>query len=435
MGFRAAVLPSVLLSCALALFAQNNAGPARQPTDGAAAAPTAGEGFPIRSISVRGSGLYTWEDLAALTDLKVGQPLDDAALRNAQRQLSDSGLFSMVGFEYRPSADNQGYALIFEVSDFAQKYPVRFDRLGKPDAELLAYLEKSVPLFRNPIPYSERLIDQVKRALESEVGPVASRVATDGGDELFLLIHPTGAPPVIRQVRILGAEAVDASEIQFAMNSVAVGVEYRESLFAEMLRLNALPLYETRGKLRARFTGIETRTAGDAEGLVVDVTVEEGPSYNFGEVAITGAEGDAPEDELKSAANLKAGEVANFQEVAAAQARLHVLLRRNGFLDVNSQVERSVDDEKRTVGIGIRLDPGPQYVFGRLRIEGLDLIGEAEIKRIWGMNAGQPFNPEYPDFFLNRVKEEGLFDDLKETKAAIQPNPRTRTADVTLIFN
>ena len=57
------------------------------------------------------------------------------------------------------------------VSAVAETQPVRFDytaldRLNKPDAELSALLKQKVPLYREPLPYSPMLIEQVRKALE-----------------------------------------------------------------------------------------------------------------------------------------------------------------------------------------------------------------------------------------------------------------------------
>jgi len=50
------------------------------------------------------------------------------------------------------------------------------------------------------------------------------------------------------------------------------------------------------------------------------------------------------------------------------------------------------------------------------------------------MKPGNPFNPDYPDLFLTRVREQGLFDNLGKTKAESKINDRDHTADVTLTF-
>jgi hypothetical protein len=72
--------------------------------------------------------------------------------------------------------------------------------------------------------------------------------------------------------------------------------------------------------------------------------------------------------------------------------------------------------------------------MGKLNIVGLDLNGEFEIKRIWTMKEGGPFNADYPELFLTRVREEGLFENLGKTKSDFKINARDHTADVTLTF-
>jgi hypothetical protein len=71
----------------------------------------------------------------------------------------------------------------------------------------------------------------------------------------------------------------------------------------------------------------------------------------------------------------------------------------------------------------------------KLIVVGLDLDGEAEINRIWTMKTGKPFDPDYPDLFLKRIREEGVFDNLGKTKAENHINEQDHTADVTLTFN
>ena len=61
--------------------------------------------------------------------------------------------------------------------------------------------------------------------------------------------------------------------------------------------------------------------------------------------------------------------------------------------------------------------------------------GEAAIRRMWTPKPGKPFNADYPDHFLDRVKEDGVFDNLQKTRAAVKVNEQDHTADVTLYFN
>jgi len=97
--------------------------------------------------------------------------------------------------------------------------------------------------------------------------------------------------------------------------------------------------------------------------------------------------------------------------------------------------ERRLDDAKKIADIDVRVDSGPQYLMGKLTITGLDLEGEAEIKRIWSLKEGSPFNPEYPDSFLKRVREDGIFDHLGKTDAETKIDAKTHVVAVTLSFS
>jgi outer membrane protein assembly factor BamA len=101
---------------------------------------------------------------------------------------------------------------------------------------------------------------------------------------------------------------------------------------------------------------------------------------------------------------------------------------------VASNVERQIDDAARKVNLLMRVESGPQFVFGKLAIQGLDIHGEAAIKKLWALEPGKPFNVEYPQFFLNRVREDGIFDNLGPTRPDLKVNDAGLTVDVTLVF-
>jgi outer membrane protein assembly factor BamA len=193
------------------------------------------------------------------------------------------------------------------------------------------------------------------------------------------------------------------------------------------------PIYEAHGLLRVAFPKIETAPAKDVDGVTVTVQVTPGPPYQLDRVSFVGA--DYSRSEWKDLAKLKTNQTVNFDEVKAAQERIRVNQRRAGHLDAASQVKRDVNDNDHTVGIEFQIDPGPLYTLGKLEIVGLDLVSEPEIRKMWGIAPGRPFNVEYPDRFLARVKEGGVFDDLKSTRAETQVDKRSHTVDVTLYFN
>src|SRR5205823_1388973 len=141
--------------------------------------------------------------------------------------------------------------------------------------------------------------------------------------------------------------------------------------------------------------------------LHVFVTVHEGESYELGKVTVEGPAPVAPDALLKAGA-FKPGEVADMSRVNEGVERVRLAVRREGYMDVRTSVDRRVDDEKKLVNLTVHVSAGPQFTMGKLNLVGLDLHGEAEIRRIWILKEGKPFNPEYPDLFLRRVREQGL---------------------------
>jgi outer membrane protein insertion porin family len=181
------------------------------------------------------------------------------------------------------------------------------------------------------------------------------------------------------------------------------------------------------------FPEIKTEQATDVQGLTVTVTVDEGQSYTLGKVTI---DGQPPVDAktLMKAGDFKTGDVANIDLVNEGVERIRKAVKRAGYIESTVGTTRRIDEGKKTVNIAVHIDAGPQFTMGKLNLVGLDLEGEAEIKRMWGLKLGSAFDAQYPDLFLARVKEMGVFDHLGKTRAETKPNAHEHSVDVTLYF-
>ncbi len=399
------------------------------------AAPAAPSRWPIETLAVEGNRNYTSAQVLAAAGLKKGQMAGKDEFEAARLRLIATGMFETVGYRFAPSPGGQGYAASFQVVEAEPVYPVRFEDLGLPAAELTQWLKSRDPLFSPNIPPSKPVLERYAREIETRVKEkVAGSVVATGPEKFAILFRPARPLPVVAQVAFTGNQVVPAKALLDAIGGVAIGVPYTEPHFRELLDSSIRPLYETRGRVRVAFPRIAVEPAKDVAGVVVTVAVEEGASYDLGKVSIEGASGFKRED-LAKTGNFKTGDIANFEEVQHGLDRIRNLLRRNGYLEARTAVERKLDDAHKTVDLTVRIDEGPQFTFGSLEIVGLDLNGEAAIRRMWTPRPGKPFNADYPDHFLNRVKEDGVFDNLQKTRAAVKVNEQEHTADVTLYFN
>jgi outer membrane protein assembly factor BamA len=126
--------------------------------------------------------------------------------------------------------------------------------------------------------------------------------------------------------------------------------------------------------------------------------------------------------------------MANFSEIGEGIERIKKRVRRQGFMRTEIAVTRIPDDAKKSVDLIVQVTQGPRFVFGELKLEGLDIHGEAAVKKLWSLKPEQPFNADYPDFFLNRIREDNLFDGLGKTKAKVDIEEGSLRVDVTLLF-
>ncbi len=442
--FRAALF--VLLATALAPLTPAQA-PRKKPVAAVKApppppppaAPAAVVKYPIESIRVSGNKQFAEASVIAVTGLRPGEPLDERRLEAARDSLLANGAFTSINFRYTPAASKKGYDVTFEVTELEQLFEYRFDRLEADEAKLRAFIKEREPLFSARIPGAELVLARFRAAIadylksQNKPAEVAGHVASENG-ETFVVFSPPGQLPAVATISFTGNKVIASAQLQNIIHPIAVGSQFRESRFRELLENSVRPLYEARGRLRMKFTKIETKPSeGGVKGLAVTVAIDEGEVFAFGTVSITGVPG--AEADLIKAAAIPELEVADMQMVTKAQDRIVRLMRNQSHMAASVEPDRRIVDAERLCHINFKVTPGPKYTMGRLIFQGLDLHGEHEMRRIWTMKSGGPFNGEYPDLFVTRVKEEKLFDELTNLRAVSTPNAQSLTVDVKLIFN
>lgn len=395
--------------------------------------------YPILSLRVEGLKNYTQEQVIAVTGLKIGQPARKEDFEKGRDLLVAAGVFESVGYKFVPSTAGEGYDASFQVIEIEQAYPIRFERLPSPDADLTAFLKQLDPLFAPKVPGTQQLIQRYAASLTQFLASkgfsdkVAGRVAPDNTGQLVILFQPATLPPSVAEVVFKGNSVIPQTALQNAIAGVGVGAVYREDRFRLILDSSIRPLYEARGRIRLSFPKITTEPVQDVNGLRVTVEIQEGDSFNLVDVKLD-SKARIPESELLKAAAFKPGELANFNEIQEALERIRERCLRDGYLNAKVTTDRKPDDAAKTVALLVHIEPGEQYTFGQVSFQGLDILSEPVIRKIWGMKPGQPFDPNYPDYFLRRLKEDGVFENLGKPRSSVKRNEETHTADVTLIF-
>jgi outer membrane protein assembly factor BamA len=427
-----------MLACALG-FAQTRpaAKKAAPPAPSAASAPSGR--WPIASLTVEGNRIFTREQVLAVARLRVGQIAGKADFEAARDRLLASGAFETVGYKFTQAPGGEGYAATLQLTEVEQVYPVDFQDLHVSSLDLDAELRAKDPIYsRERLPATQPVLERYARWIgeylktkgvgEKIAGTV--QPAFEGGYQI--VFRPDRPLPAVAQVAFQGNQVIGEDKLREAIAG-AVGAPYTEDVFRQILNAAIRPLYEDKGFVRVAFPELRTKPAEDVKVVQVTVTVNEGVSYELGKVSIEGP-APVPAADLLRAGEFKAGDVNVREHVNQGVERMRLAVRRAGYMDARLFSDRHIDDGKKVVNVSVRVEAGPLYHMGKLEITGLDLSAEAEMKRIWTMQQGKPFNPEYPDLFLKRVREGGMFDNLAQTKAELKVDEKARLVDVTLNF-
>ena len=392
--------------------------------------------FPLRDVQVKGNKMLTASQILAVAALPLQSSVKKSDFEAARDRLLATGYFESVAFRYWEVSDATGKSFgNFEVVEVPSVYPVQFENLPVPSGEIEAELKARNVFYGPKVPGTQLVLGNYARQIEQFLAArnkperVIGELSPEGKDDFHVLFHSGEPLPSIAFVTFAGNKAVSTITLQNAMNDVAFGATYSRDHFRQLLDHQIRPLYDAKGLIRVSFPAFATEPAPKVKGITVHVTVDEGPIYKTGSIILAGVDADYNEY-----VKIKAGDVANFDEVNEALDRVKVQLKRNGFLEAQGEVLRKVDDKAHAVGITIEMKPGPLYTMGTLTITGLDLNSEPVVRKMWNTPEGKPFNATYPDYFLKRIREDGLFDGLGTTKSATLINDITHIVDVTLSF-
>lgn len=412
----------------------------------AAAAAAQGSGGPppkpgvLHSVTVKNNKLYSSDDIIAVSGLKPSAPVSPDIIEAARRKLVATELFDNVADEFRFSRTAPpAYDVVFDVTEGQQLYPVRFDHLGNASPEdIRNYLKQHLPLYSDRIPGTEGVLRRYAAAIQEFVAKDDARlkvkgvISNDDPKQLVALFSTSGPALHISQVFVTGNEAIDSGTILRAVNPTAVGVPMSDARLQGILDNTIKPLYAAKGFAAVSFPKVDVEPAKGNTGVIVRVTIKEGPQFKFGPIRFRGQGMD--EEEIRSNIPFKPGQMFNSGLVDNFRIDLIRRMKRRGLLDANVTVDATPDDIKRNVGVVYSVTPGTVYTFQKLDIRGLDINSEPVIAKLWGAQPGKPFNPEYPDFFLKRVEEQNLFDNLKNTTSDYTTDPATHGVTVHLYF-
>ena len=392
--------------------------------------------YPLETLRIQGNKQIPAERIAAASGLKQGALVGKPDFDAARERLLESGAFESVGYAYKPAATNSGYDATFEVIEVATLYRYRFEALPGSTEALRAALRKQEPLLGDRIPATPQVLNRYNAAIrqfyEGKV-EATGELSADSGN-LEIVFRPPGERARIAEVRFTGNKVMLTALLVQRLSTDAIGIAYSEPLLRRVIDASIRPMYEERGLIRVEFPEITAKKAETNDGVVVTIAVNEGPAYTLGTVQLAGVP-EAEVAQLEKSTDWHKGETVNFANVEANLEKIRQRQRGHGYLRADTRVVRDIRDQDHTVNLTVNIERATQFTLGKLNIQGLDVISEPAIRKMWKIEPGQPFQDGYPEAFLNRVRDEGIFDNLGKTRAETNIDENAHTVDVTLYFS
>ncbi len=423
---------------ASAAVKRTSAGAGKSAPEAAKQSPSdeAAETFPLRAVNIAGNEHFSTEDIITVTGLTIGSRVRPSDFQRAMEKLRNCGAFETLEFRY--GAQGDGYQVTFKLQEASELYAVTFRELGAADEQLHALLKEKIPLYDKKAPPTGPLLRMIGNVLQrfwiqqgNDSKIVGSLVPTIE-DEFEMVFQPPSAITTIAFVTFENSGDISPLDLQRHFNQSAMGVPFSQPRLLELLHHNVRPLFEEKGRLGVTFCPCSSEPDTETQGILVNVHVEQGPLYVFGRTRFH--EGVRFESrELSRRVKFREGETANMKLVNESLAEMEKLLKAGGYLRAFGRYDREVNDAARTVDIVLDVRPGDLYTFNKLTITGLDIVGEAAVKKRWDVKPGDPFNANYPKVFLSRVR--GMFDNLSKTDSKANIDDESKKVDVELIFD
>ncbi|MHA3892427.1 outer membrane protein assembly factor BamA [Acinetobacter sp. GXMZU3951] len=391
----------------------------------------AADEFIVRDIKIDGLVRLTPANVYTMLPINSGDRVDDQAISNSIRALYATGLFDDI------KASKQGDTLVFSVVErpLISKIELKGNKLIPKEA-----LEEG--LKKMGLAEGEVLKKSTLQTVESELEQqyvqqgrydadvkVTTTAKPNNRVDLLLEFNEGKAAKVV-DINVIGNTVFSDSDIQqaFAVKEsswssiVSRNDRYaREKMAASLEALRAL--YLNAGYINFDITNSSLNLSEDKKRIFIEVSVNEGEQFKFGESKFLGDALYKPE-ELKAMQIYKDGSTYSQEKVNAVK---QLLLRKYGnagyyYAEVN--VVPQINNETRVVDLNYYINPGQQVTVRRINFTGNTKTSDEVLRREMRQMEGALASNEKIDLSKVRLERTGYFKtvDIKPTRIPNMPD-------------
>lgn len=376
----------------------------------------AADEFIARDIKIDGLVRLTPANVYGMIPISSGDRVNEAVLANAIRSLYATGLFDDI------QASREADTLVFKVVErpIISKVEFKGNKLIPKEA-----LEDG--LKKMGVAEGEVLKKSALQTLESELEQQYMQQGRYDADvRVITTARPNnrvdltvefveGKAAKVVDINIIGNTVFKESDIKqaFAVKEsswssiVTRNDRYaREKMAASLEALRAL--YLNKGYINFNITNSSLNLSEDKKHIFVEVSVDEGEQFKFGESKFLGDALYKPE-ELTALQIYKDGETYSQEKVNAVK---QLLLRKYGnagyyYAEVN--IVPQIDKETKLVDLNYYINPGQQVTVRRINFAGNSKTADEVLRREMRQMEGALASNEKIDLSKVRLERTGFF--------------------------
>jgi outer membrane protein insertion porin family len=404
----------------------------------------------LTAVTAKGSQRYAQDAIAAASGLQLGSTVTEDDFKKAARRLGDMGVFTDVGYSY--SYTSTGTKLELQLTDAEKFVPVRFeDFVWFPESEMLRRIKEHAPLFEGELPLSGRLTEEVSDVLqamlvENAIPGHVEYVRFGKNDEPVeaIIFKVSDVVISVRNIEFTGAGEDELPALKAAAHRL-MDREYSRTLLNSLVEKQLLPVYYSRGYLKASFGPPEPKVVkqpsdpGD-EGVkhmtIVEVTfaVKPGSQYKLKAVEWSGNQA-VPTDVLAKMIRAQPGEPANSVRIHDNLRDIQKLYGSKGYVTAAFTADVDFDDPAGTVVMRLGVKEGFQYHMGELEFRGLDNSLTAKLRNEWKIRPGEVYDASYLEEYLPAAHKLLPANLDWDVSSHVTANVRDKSVDVDLIYS
>lgn len=361
------------------------------------AAVVAAEAAVVRNIDVRGNRRVDDATIESYLNVRRGQNYSGADIDEAVKRLFGTGLFADVRINFA------GSTLVVEVDEYAIVNQVIFQGNSKLKDDALArsvQLQPRGPFSEAAMQADIEIIREAYARIGREDAIVNGRTIDLGEGRVNVVFEITeGGRTKIASVNFIGNNAYSDRRLQDVIStkrSSLLSFLFRDDVYDEnRLRADEEALrrfYYNRGYADFRVISASAELDETNNEYTVNITVEEGDRYTFGDVQVESTLDGMDASTLNSLLETRSGDVYSAKDVEDTIIALTERAVGLGyaFAQVTPRGDRNF--ETRTISVVYSIDQGPRTYIERIEIRGNDRTRDYVIRREFDITEGDAFN-------------------------------------------